>query len=96
VQQFDVDDPENYTLTFQPDETLQIKADCNQVIASYSASEDGALSIQPGPATMAACPPQSRSDQFVQLLGGAAIYFFEDGNLYIDLMADGGTMEFSP
>jgi heat shock protein HslJ len=96
VQQFEVDSPENYTLTFLPDGTLQIKADCNQVSASYNASDDGALSIQPGPATMAACPPQSRGDQFVQLLGGAAIYFFEDGNLDIDLMADGGTMEFSP
>jgi hypothetical protein len=38
------------------------------------------------------CPPESRSDQFVALLGGAAIFFFEDGNLIIDLMADGGTM----
>jgi len=96
VQQFDVDGPENYTLTFQPDETLQIKADCNQVIASYSASDDGALSIQPGPATMAACPPGSRGEEFVQKLGFAARYFFQDGNLFIDMMADGGTLEFSP
>ena len=96
MQQFDVDDPENYTLTFQPDETLQIKADCNQVIASYSASDDGALSIQPGPATMAACPPGSRGEEFVQKLGFAARYFFQDGNLFIDMMADGGTLEFSP
>ena len=96
VQQFDVDDPENYTLTFQPDGTLQIQANCNQVIASYSASDDGALSIQPGPATMAACPPGSRGEEFVQKLGFAARYFFQDGNLFIDMMADGGTLEFSP
>jgi hypothetical protein len=45
--------------------------------------------------TLAACPPDSRSEQFVELLGGAARYFFEDAELYIDLMADGGTMAFA-
>jgi heat shock protein HslJ len=96
VQPFDVDQPENYTLDSQPDGVLQIKADCNQVGAGYSASESGTLSIQPGPATMAACPPESRADEFVQNLGIATGYFFQDGNLYIDMMADGGTLELSP
>jgi heat shock protein HslJ len=95
VQQFEVEQPESYTLTFQPDGTLQIKADCNQVVASYSASEEGALSIEPGPATMAACPPESRGDEFVQNLSFASGYFFQDGHLFIDMMADGGTLEFS-
>lgn len=96
VQQFDIEQPENYTLTFQPDGTLSIKADCNQVIASYSASEDGPLSIQPGPATMAACPPESRGDEFVQNLGFVSGYFFQDGFLFMDMMADGGTLKLSP
>jgi|GEM_PF-1538734 len=95
VQQFDVEQPEAYTLTFQPDGALQIQADCNQVGASYSASEEGALSIQPGPATLAACPPESRGDEFVQNLSFASGYFFQDGHLFIDMMADGGTLEFS-
>ena len=46
--------------------------------------------------TAAACPPDSRSDQFVRLLGGAALYFFADGNLHIDLFADGGTHGLQP
>lgn len=96
VQQFEVEQPENYTLDFQPDGTLSIKADCNQVVASYSASEEGALSVQPGPATLAACPPGSRGEEFVQKLGFGAIYFFQDGHLFIDMMADGGTLELSP
>jgi heat shock protein HslJ len=96
MQQFEVDQPENYILTFQPDGTLQIKADCNQVIAAYSASDDGTLSIQPGPATMAACPPGSRGEELVQKLGFAARYFFQDGNVFIDMMADGGTLELAP
>lgn len=95
VQQFAVDNPENYTLTFLPDGTLQIKADCNMVSSSYTAAEDGSLTVQPGITTLAACPPESRGEEFVQKLGFAAHYFFQDGHLFIDLLADGGTLEFS-
>jgi hypothetical protein len=42
------------------------------------------------------CPPESRSDEFIKDLGAAAIYFFGDSNLFLDLKADGGTMEFAP
>jgi heat shock protein HslJ len=45
---------------------------------------------------MAACPEGSLGDTFVSQLGGAAIYFFQEGDLYIDLMFDSGTMRFSP
>ncbi len=46
--------------------------------------------------TLAACEEGSRSEQFVNLLGSAATAYFEDGKLYIDLMADGDTMVFTP
>jgi D-alanyl-D-alanine carboxypeptidase len=95
VEQFDVEGPENYVLTFNEDGTVSVKADCNNAAGSYTA-DGSSLTIEIGPMTMAACPEGSRSDQFVQLLGGAAIYFFEGGNLFIDLMADGGTLSFSP
>ena len=95
MQQFSVENPQNYTLTFQDDGTLNIKADCNNAMGSYTV--DGqSITIEVGPMTMAMCPPESRSDDFVKYLGFAAIYFFEDGDLFIDLMADGGTMQFSP
>jgi len=42
------------------------------------------------------CSPESRSDEFIKNLSSAAIYFFKDGNLFLDLMADGGTMELDP
>ncbi|HMR67781.1 MAG TPA: META domain-containing protein, partial [Anaerolineae bacterium] len=96
VQQVEIEQPENYTLTFQPDGTLQIKADCNNASAGYTAAEEGSLSVQPGITTLALCGPESRSEELVQKLGFAANYFFQDGHLFIDLMADGGTLEFSP
>ena len=95
TQQYDVEAPGNYTLAFQDDGTVNIKADCNNAIGAYTV-EGSSLTIEVGPMTMAACPPESRSDDFVKYLGAAAIYFFEEGDLFIDLMADGGTMRFRP
>jgi heat shock protein HslJ len=94
MQQFEVEDPASYTLAFQEDGTVAIQADCNNAIGSYTV--DGqSLTIEVGPMTMAACPPGSKSDDFVKYLGAAATTFFEGGDLFIDLMADGGTMRFS-
>jgi D-alanyl-D-alanine carboxypeptidase len=95
VEQFEVENPTSYTLTFNQDGTLNIVADCNNALGSYT-TDGSSLTITVGPMTLAACPLDSRSDQFVTYLGSAAIYFFQDGNLFIDLFADGGTMEFAP
>ena len=94
-EQFTVEMPESYQVTFNADGTINIVADCNNAAGTYT-DEEGALTIAVGPMTMAACPDGSRSDRFVTLLGAAARYFFADGNLYIDLMADGGTMRLDP
>ena len=88
-----VADSSRYTIEFLEDGTAAIKADCNRVVAQYTA-EAGALTITPGPSTLAACPEDSQADVFVQQLSGAALYFFLDGDLYIDLFADSGTMRF--
>jgi len=95
VEQYSVDNPQNYVLAFNEDGTVNIKADCNNAVGSYTV-DGSSIKIEVGPMTMAACPPESRSDDFVKYLGFAAIYFFKDGNLFIDLFADGGTLEFAP
>jgi len=95
VEQFDVENPENYVVVFNDDGSVNIKADCNNANGSVVV-DSSSLTINIGPMTLVACSPESRSDAFVQYLSAAAIYFFEDGKLYIDLMADGGTMSFAP
>jgi heat shock protein HslJ len=89
-----VDDPTRYTILFNADETADIKADCNNVGASYTIDGDN-ISITLGPSTLAACPPDSLDQQFLSGLENAAIYFFEEGDLFLDLFADGGTMRFT-
>jgi hypothetical protein len=45
--------------------------------------------------TMAACPPGSLAEKFMKDLAAARIAFMHDGNLYLDLMYDTGTMNFA-
>jgi heat shock protein HslJ len=88
-----VPDPENYTITFNPDDTFNAKADCNQVSGAYSAGSDGALSITPGPSTLAACPEGSQGDLFVAQLTAASSWKIDGSTLTIT-DADAATMQF--
>ena len=81
TETFEIETPERYTVTFNTDASLAITADCNRAAGSYQ-GEGGKLTVEIGPVTAAACPPESRSEQFLKLLGGGAQYFFRDGNLY--------------
>lgn len=91
----DVSEPQNYTVAFQPDGALQVRADCNNAAGSFNTAGDS-LTIALGPVTLAACPPGSRSDQFLALLAVAAKYQIGNGQLRIDLAADGGSLFFIP
>jgi heat shock protein HslJ len=89
-----INDPTRYTILFNSDGTAAIKADCNQVGASYTA-DGSSISITLGPSTLAACADDSRDQQYLAALGSAAVFFFDGGDLFIDLAADGGTIQFS-
>ena len=87
--------PENYTVRFQEGGKLNVKADCNLKGGTY-ALDGKKLSIAILNSTMAACEPGSLEDEFVRNLTAGVILFFRDGDLYIDLKYDSGTMKFSP
>ena len=89
-------EPQNYAVQFLEDGTLSVKADCNMKGGSWSASpEEKRIAIEITHSTMAACTEGSLENEFVRGLSGAAIYFMKDGDLYIDLKYDSGTMRFS-
>jgi heat shock protein HslJ len=88
------DNPNNYSIQFRPDGTVSIQADCNSVGGTYTV-DGSSITIQTGPTTLVACPPGSLGDQFVTQLNGAAIYFIQGENLFIDLKFDSGTMQFT-
>lgn len=88
-------DPTRYTITFNEDGTVAIQNDCNSGTATYTSGEGGTIDIVPGAMTAAACPADSQSAPFMAGLDAAAIYFFQDGDLFMDLFASGGTMRFT-
>ena len=87
-------EPSHYTMAFQPDGTLRIRADCNRAGGKYSLRKS-ALTIEVTHSTRAACPSDSLEQTFLKNLNSAAIYFMREGHLYIDLRYDTGTMKFA-
>lgn len=63
-----------YTITFANDGTAAIKADCNQVTATYTTTPGGSITIVPGASTMAMCPEGSMGPQFVEALSTVTSY----------------------
>jgi heat shock protein HslJ len=86
--------PENYTVEFLDDGSLVVQADCNRGRGNFTSNESR-LAIDGLATTRAACPPESISDEFVRSLGNSTLYFFQNGDLFIDLAFDSGTMQFS-
>jgi heat shock protein HslJ len=87
-----VDNPSSYTVAFSPDGSAVIGADCNTVLATYTANDAGALTITLGPSTLAACGPDSRDAEFLQSLAAVVGYFGEGDTLALEMMADGGVL----
>ena len=63
-----------YTISFANDGTAAIKADCNQVTATYTTTPGGSITIVPGASTMAMCPEDSMGQQFVEALSIVTSY----------------------
>ncbi len=89
-----IPDAYNYTLTFNADGTVNIKADCNVAIGSYQLSGDQ-LTITLGPTTLAECGPESSYSQFLSMLEQASSAGIGYGNLVLTLANDAGEMFFS-
>lgn len=89
------DPPENYTLELSRDGEVFARADCNRSIGQFTEQGDSRISIAMGPTTLAACPPGSISDDFLQALNNANLASFQDGQLVIDLKFDSGSLLFS-
>ncbi len=88
-----VPNPESYTLTFNEDGTVSIKADCNVALGSYELSGEQ-LTITLGPTTLAECGPESSYNQFLGLLEQAAGVGMGYGNLVITLKDEAGEIIF--
>ena len=89
-----VDDPKLYTLELLPDGQVNVKADCNVAGGTYTI-DGNQLTIEITTTTMAMCPADSLSDEYLRLLNDAVSYFFESDQLFIAIKFDTGIMKFT-
>lgn len=95
MQAFTIADPSHYTLRFHANGKVDVRADCNRGGGTYTVSADRRLQIGPLRTTRAQCPPESHADRMLDLLQRASHYFMRDGELYIELPVDSGTLRFA-
>lgn len=85
------DDPARYQVSFAPDGTLGIKADCNQAGGLWVSTQPGKLAVGGVTSTLAMCPADSLAVDFVDGLEGATLYSFEGDALRLTT-ATGGSL----
>ena len=87
--------PERYTLEFQPDGGLAIRADCNRARAR-ARTEGIVMDITVGGVTRMACLPDSLGGPFLVALGDVESWYLFNGTLSLTLPDGAGMMNFTP
>ena len=87
-------EPGRYTVQFVPDGTVAIRADCNWVLGTWTGG-NGVVDITVAQTTVAACPPDSLEEPFVQALDLATAYVLDAG-MSLTLTGPSGDLHFSP
>ena len=94
------DDPAKYTMSLGSDGRVAMRLDCNRANGPWSSkassTDSGSFTFGNLAMTRALCPPPSLDQQIARDTGFVRSYLLRGGNLYLNLMADGGTYVWSP
>jgi heat shock protein HslJ len=93
-EQFDVDEPEQYTVQFSGDGTVAIQADCNRGRANFTLGPDRQITLSPVATTLMLCPEGSLDGRFVGTLDRVRTYFEIEGDFFLEVPLDSGTLRF--
>ena len=85
---------QDYRVSFGADGGLEMTLELNRLRTSYSADGRRLAVAFPRATTLAAWLPDSPAPKFLLLIENAAGYFFRNGALFVDTLADGGTLRF--
>lgn len=89
-----IPDPERYTVTFLPEGTANIQADCNRISWPYTMEGNSIRFDALFATTLAACPPDSLDQQFLQNLEKSETAELSSGRLILNLADNSGSMGF--
>ena len=91
-------DPSLYEVAYGSDGALSVKADCNRASGTYTYNGGmvGSVRVTMGPMTLAACGPDSRSEELINSLMAAQDYRVQPGGseLKLDVPAGGPVLNF--
>jgi|GEM_PF-2547452 len=93
VERIEVPAPERYTVLLEDGGNVQARFDCNNGGGEYRIAA-GTLTFGPLFATRMACPEGSLDAPFMRDLQRVESFFVENGQLYLELPYDSGTMRF--
>ena len=91
-------DPSLYEVAYGSDGALSVKADCNRASGTYTYNGGmvGSVRVTMGPSTLAACGPDSRSEELINSLMAAQDYRVQPGGseLKLNMPAGGPVLNF--
>lgn len=89
-----VTDPNQYTIVFSADGTLQVKADCNTGSGTYKL-DGNEMTIKGLRTTLVACPEGSLSAVFIAQLQSVGSYLMSGSELILNIQDNTGRMIFA-
>jgi heat shock protein HslJ len=95
VERIEAADPTRYTLTLGEDGQASAQFDCNGGRGSYTL-DGNRISFGAFATTRMGCPEDSQDSVFARQLGEITSYFIDDGQLFLEMPFDSGTMRFRP
>lgn len=95
-QVFTPDEPDRYTLQFEPDGGLKLRADCNRGQGRWTLTDPSGLRLEALATTRAMCSPESLHDRYLSDLGYVRSFIMDSGHLFLATLADGAILEFEP
>jgi para-nitrobenzyl esterase len=90
------DERSKYTLAFESEGHLVVRADCNRGQGKWSFKEPSHLEFGMLATTRAMCLPGSLYDRFISDLGYVRSFVLKDGHLFLATMVDGAILELEP
>ena len=85
-----------FTLSLNPDGSVELTADCNTGRGSWESSSSARIQFSPLATTRALCPPGSLHDRYLSDLSWVRSYVMQGNDLFLATYADGAILHFRP